>query len=186
MSTARLPDYASSGLPKPIVGWIVNHATKNFWRVADWYELDDLIQDGLMVAYKCRERYGEKLDPPHFMALVKTAFYRHIAELLRHSRLEEDITSLAGDLAGTWETETAYLDKHAEPVEGDFDFVALLSEMPKSLQKAVVAVLTKHPRIQLDGMNESLAHWLKRVANFPLRFDFEETLKAYLAKSAAA
>jgi hypothetical protein len=38
-------------------GFIVNTAKENYWRVAAWYDLEDLIQDGYMCYYKCRQRY---------------------------------------------------------------------------------------------------------------------------------
>jgi hypothetical protein len=185
----RSSAYSSVELPKSVVGWVVNHATKNFWRVADWYELDDLIQDGLLVAYKCRERYGEPgkdLDPPHFMALVKTSFYRHIGDLLRVSRAEQAVTDRIGDVAGE-SSETIFLDREAQPAEGGQDFLALLTDMPESLRKAVTLFFSKKgPRVHLEGVDESEASWLKRLADFPLRHDFETELRAYLWESSHA
>jgi hypothetical protein len=189
VSKARFAAYESSGLPKSVVGWIINHSTRNFWRVADWYELDDLISDGLLVAYKCRERYGEPgkdLDPPHFMALVKTSFYRHIGDLLRVSRAEQEVTVRIGDAAGE-SSEASFLDRAAEPAEGGQDFLALLADMPESLRKAVALFFAKKgPRVHLEGADESEAEWLKRLADFPLRHDFETELRAYLWESSHA
>ena len=174
------------GLPKPIIGWIVKHATKNFWRVADWYDLDDLVQDGLLCAYKCKDRYGEPgvdIDPPHFMSLVKTTFHRHIAELLRHSRGEQEITYRIGDAAGEM-TETDFLDRKAEPVEPMQDLVALIAGMPEALRKAVMLYINDprklRRRSRLDGDEETEAQLLKRLVGFPVRLDFETELRSYL------
>lgn len=70
-------------------GWIVNTAKKNFWRVASWYSLEDLIQDGYLCFYKCHARYkfltvkNHPLteDKRRFMALAKAAYNNHITNL---------------------------------------------------------------------------------------------------------
>lgn len=70
-------------------GWIVNMARANFWRVASWYDLEDLVQDGYLCYYKCWNRYtfltckNHPLpdDKKRFMALVKAAFTNHITNL---------------------------------------------------------------------------------------------------------
>lgn len=141
----NLPEYA--GLPKSVVGWIYNHASRNFWRVADWYELDDLIQDGLVGAYKCLEKYGEPgkdIDPPHFMALVKSTFYNHIGDLLRHSRREQECTRRLGDLAAkAATTDERALDALAEPVCPTQELIALAAGMPARLSGAMGEYLRK-------------------------------------------
>ena len=187
MTRVSSTNHESLGLPKSVVGWIVNHATSNYWRVADWYELDDLIQDGLVKAYQCQQKYGADQDPPLFMAQVKKAFYRHITDLLRDSRPEQACTSRVGDVAGELD-ETAYLDRHAPSVDGDFDLAALIAEMPPSLRKACALMVdrTKHPRVHLELEDETESHWLKRLAGFPLRHDFETVLRDYLSASQAA
>lgn len=50
-------------LPAQVVRWIRSHSAKNYWRVTGWYELDDLIQDGLLKAYQCLEKYGAPGGP---------------------------------------------------------------------------------------------------------------------------
>jgi DNA-directed RNA polymerase specialized sigma24 family protein len=71
-------------------GFIHSTARKEFWRVASWYELDDLVQDGYMCYYKCRDRYGvlsvknhpSKADKKWMMSLVKTTFLNHVRHKL--------------------------------------------------------------------------------------------------------
>lgn len=70
-------------------GWIISTAKKNYWRVASYYELDDLIQDGYLCYAKCHSRYRHltikrhplKDDRRRFMALVQIAFINHITTL---------------------------------------------------------------------------------------------------------
>lgn len=194
----RKSEYDSYCLPKSVVGWIYNHSTKNYWRVAGWCELDDLIQDGLLVAYRCQERYGESgkdIDPPHFMALVKTAFYRHITEMLRHSRADHELVSKIGDLAGDY-SESHFLDRvSAEVVEPMQDLAAdlsaLIARMPKALRDAVMLYIErpedmrrrKAGRVVLDDEDETDTQRLTRLTGFPARFDFETELRAFLWES---
>ena len=124
-------------LPKPVLGWIYNHARKNFWRVAPWYEIDDLINDGIMKAYECLDRYGipgEDIDPPHFMSLVKTSFHNHIGDLLRHSRGEQEVTNKIGDLAGQM-TETQFLDRVVSLDHADQKLASFITKMPEMLRR---------------------------------------------------
>lgn len=179
------------GLPAPVVGWIYNHATKNFWRVASWYELDDLVQDGLMKAYGCLERYGipgVDIDPPHFMALVKSAFHNHIGDLLRHSRPEQELTSHVGDMAADNETEGGYLDRASEPESPAQELAAFISGMPEALRRAVLLYLNtpeklRPRRVHLEDDTTFEAKILQRLAGFPKRFDFETELRAYIWES---
>ena len=70
-------------------GWIVNTAKKEFWKVAEWYEFQDLVQDGYLCYYKCRKRLHGRLlvktptkdQRREVQAYVKTAFLNHISTL---------------------------------------------------------------------------------------------------------
>jgi len=71
-------------------GFIVNTAKREFWRVASWYELEDLIQDGYLCYYKCRNRYTQlsvknhptKGDKKWMLCLVRTTYLNHIRHTL--------------------------------------------------------------------------------------------------------
>ncbi len=211
------------GLPAPVVGWIRNHAVKNYWRVAGVYELDDLIQDGLLKAYQCRKRYGlpggpdcpscestesrirfvrqgrreiavnvclacstRYLDRPHFMALVKTSFHRHIAELLRTKRGLDDVTIKVGDIDPDRADKTvvAKLAGVTEPVQ---ELAVLVAELPVKLRRVVEFYVRDDPtrlwrnlRVRLDGADETLSDRLYRLTGFPKDEDFEAELRASL------
>lgn len=175
------------GLPAPVVGWIHNHAAKNFWRVAEWYELDDLISDGMMLAYKCRERYGEPgvdLDPPHFMALVKSSFHNHIGDMLRRSRGVDDSTKIADLEAGRSEADIV---DHLGCDAGSQDLAMLVHDLPDYLRRVVEFYLSDDPRrlwsalrSRLGGANESLSERLHKLTGFPEDLDFETELRSFL------
>jgi hypothetical protein len=70
--------YLDAGLK----GWIVNTAKRNYWRVASYYELDDLISDGYLAYAVCKARYSKKVqNKAHFMALFKRVYWSRIVDL---------------------------------------------------------------------------------------------------------
>lgn len=122
--TARDP-YADYGMR----GFIAKFARRNYWRVADWYDLDDLVQDGWLCYYKCRDRYvgrGRPLpardpDPDHvrwMMSLVMTSFARHVHTLAsRHSASPElvisQVSAIDESIPAAWDRiAPAVLDSH--------------------------------------------------------------------------
>ncbi len=170
-------------LPKPVIGWIYNHARKNYWRMASYYELDDLIQDGLMCAYKCLDRYGTDLDPPHFMKLVQRSFHNYIGELLRSSRIVNDNTNIS-DLNSKY-SETTILDKISTPEEGEQELNILISELPETLRKVVELYINNPEKVRklrsrLNGRDETLSDRLFKLTGFDRRRDFETELRSYL------
>jgi hypothetical protein len=150
-------------IPISVERWIKSHARKHYWRVAGWYELDDLIQDGLVCACKCLERYGtptpkrpgrinrprlNELDEPHYMALVQTAFYRHIGDLVRSKRRGPDgTTSKFADVMPEY-SESYALDRLLTPSTGDQELAVLLSEIPDRLRQ----LITKHLNGGIGGL----------------------------------
>jgi len=83
-------DQCDGNLPSPVAGWIRNYAVNNIWRVSQFYEVDDLCQDGLLLAVSVRNRYGRPgvdIAHPHFMSLVQTAFIRHVIDMGRRQQL---------------------------------------------------------------------------------------------------
>lgn len=68
--------------------WLKSKAAKEHWRVASWYELVDLIQDGYVCWYKCANRYCKVTEVKHLMSLFKRTFCNHIHDLARAKMLE--------------------------------------------------------------------------------------------------
>jgi hypothetical protein len=74
-----------------IRGLIFNTVKKNYWRVANWLEFEDLIQDGYMLWCKVRRRYPDVHEIKHLTALFKTTFTRHIIDLSNEKRAGDEI-----------------------------------------------------------------------------------------------
>lgn len=63
--------------------WLQRTAAKNLWRVPDYYELDDLVSDGMECWVKVTQRYSNVKSAAHLMALFKTTFTNHVHDLAR-------------------------------------------------------------------------------------------------------
>lgn len=94
-----LPRPPRMEIDEPARLWMIKHARENYWRVAHWIGLDDLISDGLLTWYRIVE--GEKLagprqagdavssmvayryitSRPHIMSLFQSAYRNHITDL---------------------------------------------------------------------------------------------------------
>jgi len=78
--------------------WMVKVAHSQFWRVASWYELDDLLQDGFLCHAKVVSRYPHVYNPAHLGKLFQTTFLNHIHTLAtkrRHSISEVYLDDIA-------------------------------------------------------------------------------------------
>lgn len=118
-----------------MLGWIANTAKREHWRMAAWYSLEDLIQDGDLCFAKCWNRYRELFDVPeptkaqrrHFMALVQTAYYNHIATLASKFALARE------DVVGEYTT----LDSLAPPTPEQASVLLALATLPADLADVV-------------------------------------------------
>lgn len=64
--------------------WLVKYAHKHHWRVATFYELTDLIQDGWLCYMIVRRKYPNAVDPPHIMRLFQVTFINHVNDLSKY------------------------------------------------------------------------------------------------------
>lgn len=86
--------------------WLVKVARSQFWRVAPWYELDDLIQDGFLCYAKVLRKYPRIHNPAHLGKLFQVTYQNHIHTLAnrrRHSITELHLDDLVAPIAEPWE-----------------------------------------------------------------------------------
>lgn len=126
-------------------GFILNTARREYWRVCELCDLSDLVQDGVMLAWKCYQRYvlprtdltGSKGDRRWFQALVKTSFMNHISSLAaKHKGVS---VRPAADFAALAEDGDAYdvLEQNAPPAPELGTLAALLAQAPRELLELV-------------------------------------------------
>jgi hypothetical protein len=66
--------------------WMIKTAVSNQYRMASWYDLDDLIQDGYMIWRIVVKKYPHARDRAHRMALFQSSYRNHINDLAKGER----------------------------------------------------------------------------------------------------
>lgn len=144
-------------------GWIVKTIRENYWRVADYYEFDDLVQDSYLVWKKIVDRYPDVTEPKHRMALFKTAFRNHIHDVSKKRTLYVERYTLEADMPVSMETLREGDDGSQDPNAG-----LIVSQLPDKLKNMLARLCTEkrnYPyRRYLDGTRETFNERLCRLA----------------------
>ena len=173
------PKYLDRGLKQ----YIYKQARKNLWRVAAFYELSDLIQDGFLAYAICRERYGYKVEnQKHFMSLCQRVFSNHITDLANartKAPKETPISQFARKNPATSDADLLEMVGGSEC--GDAEMIATLksaSEEIRTLMRGITEEPTA-PKVITAGLrlttNEKLNALLGTCGH-----DFEGQLRSLL------
>lgn len=149
--------------------WIIATARKHHWRVASWYDLDDLIQDGYLAYHKCAYRYArlvrkrnpKKEDRRNFMALVMRTYENHIHDLAskRTAQRPEVIVSRLNLKLADY-NESTVLERIGGVTDGDIAAeVAYFDRMPswmKKVLRGVIRDVQKGKRVSVEDINARL------------------------------
>ena len=135
-------------LDEGVRGWIVKMAHKHYWRVAAWYEIEDLIQDGYLCYAKCRKSYRpdpnkavDNLDDRRtFMIYLSRSFMNRITDLANsRTRTPEVVASdLSDDQSEGIETWTASASELS-----DASLASLLATAPAEIIEILKALLVE-------------------------------------------
>jgi hypothetical protein len=180
-------------------GWLVNKARKEHWRMANWYSLQDLEQDGYICYAKCVRAYPDLANienPTHgqrkwFMSLVQTTFRNHIMTLAGKFAIAKEDT--VPDVSSTDERGGS-LESLMPLVPEETSVIFALKNAPAEIRDAVDRLLRDgldggaYLRNQLykDGTRlrrlrrptrETTAQYFERVTGVP---DLPNKLRAYL------
>lgn len=74
------------------MGWATKYARKNYWRVANYLEFEDLIADARLAFYYVLEHYPGAKEEKHIMALFKRVYYCRIEDRAKRHIEEQAIT----------------------------------------------------------------------------------------------
>lgn len=174
-------------------GWLVVVARDHFWRVAQWYDFDDLIQDGHMIWWHVFNRYeretGRVRSRPHLMRLFKTSYLNHINQLANR-KTKNACELLAGDLVDESNTSGNIWDLFDIAFDiGDVD--RMIFEAPSMVRTLLTklfyepptAAWRSAPRRRLDGTRTDLNTKLCRVVGIdPSENNLAAELRAYLRR----
>lgn len=168
--------------------WLVTVAADHYWRVAAWYEFDDLIQDGYMCWYRVVAKYESAPDRvrslPHLMRLFKITFLNHIHTLSKNKTVAS-IEVKADDVVRepTWDV----WSKIAPPRNID-DLALLIADAPAILQPVLAmlycgiipSVLRATCRVRDDGSRQTLNDKLCRAIGADPDTDLVTELRSFL------
>lgn len=170
---------------KGLRGWIVKTARKHYWRVAAHYELEDLIQEGLLAYAICRQRYRHRVENRrHFMALVQVVFMNRITDLANERTSGEDIAISQIAAQGK---ELVALEYLAGGMEGDAELQACLATAPAAVRAYLnlfnspdgLAELAKPLRRRADGTRETNSERLSLILGMKVD-DMEAMFRNFL------
>lgn len=117
--------------------WLINTAKKNFWRVATWYDLKDLINDGYLCYYTVIERYPHATEPEHIMSLFKRTYINHITDLANRSSRQVDCIEACLNF-----TEESQINAFIESYACDFSsLLQTILEAPQVVAEAIKAYI---------------------------------------------
>lgn len=159
-------------------GWIVNYARKNYWRVPNYYSLDDLIQEGYVCYAKCNLRYRHVREQRHFMALVKRTFANHIHDLAAERTAKPPEILAEPDSPSLIQVEYS-----------DALIYTLLNQLPAELKRLIHVLLTDSRNIPMlrfeDGTRETRNEYLCRLLNVdPALVNIEDVFREHFAYTA--
>jgi DNA-directed RNA polymerase specialized sigma24 family protein len=167
-------------LDEGMVNWIRATARKNHWRVSRWYRYEDLVQDGMMCYARCRARYTQfptrrptRSQKKHFMALVKTAFTRHIHNIAR----KKSTDVLAEDLAAfAWSEALG----SSEP---DAPLLVLLLQAPKEIKDLFVVLATDTSSfLKIGGVRETTNEHIGRLLGTSPEADYRGDVAKFVTE----
>lgn len=156
--------------------WIISYARSQRWRVAGWYSVTDLIQDGYICYCKCRNAYTLGAPNPdahhdlntkapdesqrrHFMALVQRAFTNHVHTLSnRYMAFREEPVDCPAS------SDSALLLEEMIPAQGEeMSALMTLANAPVEIGNAIVKLINDG----LDGEAYLRTRLQKRIVMIP-------------------
>jgi len=147
----------------PIEGWVKNFINKNKWRVEDYMEFDDLLQDAYAYFLVCSKRYTNVESPKHFMALFQTCIRNYINDL---SKQRTRRLATAERLGADVDAEFGHEDVH---------IAALLGELPEEVQELAIKLLSDQtPSARGRTTNQ---HWCNLVGLDAKEVDLQKLVR---------
>lgn len=156
-------------MDKGVEGWIYKTANKHYWRVASWYDFDDLVQDGFLCYFRTCARYTQTIDgqrrigvateTKHIMRLFQTSFTNHIHDLARAKTRQPDMA--VEQLPDTMTEAEGYERLIAEAPP-------LIARVISDLVNGDAARLRSPFRRRADGTRETLNERLCRIIGIPV------------------
>jgi hypothetical protein len=162
--------------------WLGAVARDHYWRVAAWYDLEDLLQDGLLCWQIVVVRYPEATTIQHRMKLFKTTFLNHIHQLANRRSANAPEMAVEDPLGH---------HQAVEPRDPDtYDMQQLLDAAPPLLRRCLAAILAnpkllaRPHRRWIKGRRETTNEWLAGMIGIdPSSVNLHAQLRELLGKT---
>jgi len=164
------------------IRWMQGYARRNYWRVAAWMELDDLIQDGYYSWCEVCWRYPHAVNTPaHIMSLFKLCYADKITDLSRGKTKQQD--DARSDIVEVYEGDSVTI-----PDPSNFNL--LLAKAPKIVKDTIDLLTSDSMKDELhkpyekqtsgrrETLNERLCKLLKLDSN---SIDVVKTTRMYFS-----
>jgi DNA-directed RNA polymerase specialized sigma24 family protein len=179
--------------------WVARTAAKHYWRVASYYDMDDLIQDAMLVYHRTLIRYNESgrhaaqertQTKAYMVNTFKRCYLNHIHDLANKTSREPSTCFLEDLIPPASDGE--YLANNILPkFQEQQTFATYLSRAPVKVREVLRLFASDDGcermrvpyRVRPDGARETLNERLCRLAGFdPQRVDLVEHLQQYLSE----
>lgn len=123
-------------------GWLCKYVKKNLWKVGDYIDFEDLIQDGYILFIKLQKKYPDA-EIKQFMALFKRSFSNYIYDLRKSNLREHDCLSLLINESIIDNTINNLSISYGEKEESDYllELDKTLFQAPKDFITIITALL---------------------------------------------
>ena len=159
--------------------WLIKTARKNYWRVASWLDIDDLIQDGYVCWHVVLTKYPEVDNPRILMRIFQVTYTNFLHDLAnkRTATLEMPFCILSEEAVFRFEQQVC-----------DFgQLLSLIIEAPPVVARCLQALvfngldLNAPYRTWLDGRRETFSERLQRLLRLePASSDLYNAIRSYL------
>lgn len=176
--------------------WLYKNARRHYWRVAAWYDFDDLVQDGFVCYANVVNKYQTEPNRvrrrQHIMHLFKVSFINHVHDLSkRKTKCAGEVKIL--DVKSAYQNEfNAWGDLATDDDDGDiFNFERVIAEAPDMLKPLLSALvhgdcsrtLRAAYRVRTTGARETINERLCRIIGAdPNACDMATALRSYLGR----
>lgn len=172
--------------------WMINYARQNYWRVAHWLSLEDLVSDGFLTWYRIvsgektagPRQAGETVsamvayqwitDRPHIMSLFKSAYINHITDLANGRTARSPFEFPIEDYMDAPDDATPLIIPAAAPIEIRRVFEVLNTE------EGQIEMQKDYP-VRANGTRETTNERLQRLTG--LSGKITQAIKSYFGES---
>jgi hypothetical protein len=167
--------------------WLLKTARTNYWRVAHWMDLDDLIQDGHWQWWRLCRKYPHVVDRPHMMRLFQLTFTHHLHDLA-NKRTALGEVSIEVKVADDESKRGDIIDRLTAPADIGAAQIALATA-PPAIHRVLEVFATADGRRKLNGvyrrtgrkggLRETANQRLCRLAGIPTSIDIEALFRQH-------